>query len=187
MNKSRLKLLVIMSVFITPIILAFLLQPMKDELIAKGSISHGQLVTPQIELIDLAEVAELKGSWTLLTFADKHCGETCLEAMHRIKQVRLTQGEEVKRISRMLISNGKLPVKDLEALNPYIGTKFIRLTDLQYQALTAVIKNNENMKLEDNIYLIDPLGYYMMKFPNSMVPKGIIMDLKYLLKNSRIG
>lgn len=187
MNKDKLKLIAVTAAFALPIIFAFVMQPMKDELIEKGSISHGRLVTPQIELVDLAKHSEIKGTWTLVAFAGKHCDKECLDRTYRIQQVRLSQGEEAKRISRLLISNGKLPVTDLENLNPYLGTNFIRLTDSQYQALETVVKNGSKIRLEDNIYLIDPLGYYMMMFPSSMVPKGIIIDLKYLLKNSRIG
>lgn len=187
MTKDKIKLIAVTAVFALPIIFAFIMQPMKDMLIEKGTISNGQLITPQIELKEFSKTADIKGTWTLISFAGKHCDEQCLDSAYKMQQIRLAQGEEAKRVSRMLVSNGKLPVPDLEALNKYMGTKQIRLTELKYNSLVNVIKNNEEMKIEDNLYLVDPLGYYMMIFPNDMVPKGIIMDLKYLLKNSRIG
>ncbi len=187
MNKGRLKLIAVMAVFVLPIIFAFVLQPLKEDLVDGDSLSHGKLVTPQVELKDLASLSKLRGKWTLLAFAGKHCDASCLDNMYRIQQIRLTQGEGSKRVARMLISEGKLPVKDLENLNPYIGTQFIRLDAKQYEKLVTLMQKNIENEITDNIYLIDPLGYYMMTFDNGLVPKGIIRDLKHLLRNSRVG
>lgn len=185
--KSRIKLVVIFSVFLLPILFAFILQPLKEDLVEDGSLSHGVLVTPQVEMTALADISKIKGTWTLLAFAGKHCDKECLDSVYKIQQIRLTQGESSKRVSRMLISNGKLPVKDLENLNPYIGTRFVRLNEEQYKLITSVVEKQIDNGLTENIYLIDPLGYYMMTFSNDLIPKGIIADLRRLLKNSRVG
>ena len=39
----------------------------------------------------------------------------------------------------------------------------------------------------DHIYLIDPLGNLMMRFPKDADPARMVKDLKRLLKISRIG
>jgi len=39
----------------------------------------------------------------------------------------------------------------------------------------------------DAIYLIDPLGNIMMRFPSDLEPGKVLKDLKHLLKVSRIG
>lgn len=187
MNKNKLKLIAISAVFVLPIIFAFLLQPLKDVFIEKGSMSHGQLISPQVKLEELGKLAKITHTWTLLAFAGKHCNAACLDSVYKIQQIRLTQGEESKRISRMLISDGELAVKDLENLNPYIGTQFVRLESEQYKAVSSIMKMHIKNGVMDNIYLIDPLGYYMMTFSNELVPKGIITDLRLLLKNSRVG
>jgi len=187
MNTSKLKLIAILVIFVSPILFAFLLQPFKEAFIEKGTISHGELVSPQVKLNELAKLTKITKTWTLMAFAGEHCDEACLDTVFRIRQIRLTQGEESKRVSRLLISQGKLPVKDLENLNPFLGTQFLRLSPAQYEAVTSIMKTQISNNIKDNIYLIDPLGYYMMTFSNELVPKGIITDLRYLLKNSRIG
>lgn len=187
MRKDRVKLIAVVLVFALPIIFAFILQPLKDAFIAEGTISHGNIVSPQVELSELAKKAPIKGVWTLLAFADQHCDQRCLDNVYKMQQVRLAQGEESKRVARMLISNGKLPVKDLESLTPYNGTQNVRLSESEYKQLSKIISSQIDNDLEGNIYLIDPLGYYMMTFPNSLVPKGVITDLRLLLKNSRVG
>jgi hypothetical protein len=42
-------------------------------------------------------------------------------------------------------------------------------------------------RAEDTIYLVDPLGNLMMRWPKDPDPKKISGDLKKLLKYSRIG
>jgi len=42
-------------------------------------------------------------------------------------------------------------------------------------------------RAEDAIYLVDPLGNLMMRWPKDPDPKKISSDLKKLLKYSRIG
>jgi len=41
--------------------------------------------------------------------------------------------------------------------------------------------------LQNAIYLVDPLGNLMMRFPPDLEPKSLLKDLKHLLKVSRIG
>ena len=45
----------------------------------------------------------------------------------------------------------------------------------------------ENGNPADHIYLIDPLGNLMMRFPRDADPSRMIKDLQRLLKYSRIG
>lgn len=186
MNKNRLKLIAVIAAFIAPILIAFLMQPLKDDLVKEGTINHGKLITPQIELNQLAEKIKIKGTWTLLSFANKNCNEICLDNVFKMQQIRQTQGEERSRVSRLLISNGKLPVADLQKLDEFRGTQFLRLDNDAYLSLLNIMSKNETDVI-NSLYLIDPLGYYMMEFPDSLVPKGIITDLRHLLKNSRIG
>jgi hypothetical protein len=39
----------------------------------------------------------------------------------------------------------------------------------------------------DHVYLVDPLGNLMLRFPRDPDPSGMIKDLQRLLKYSRIG
>lgn len=39
----------------------------------------------------------------------------------------------------------------------------------------------------DHIYIVDPLGNLMLRFPADPDPKGIMKDMKQLLKASQIG
>jgi len=38
-----------------------------------------------------------------------------------------------------------------------------------------------------HIYLVDPLGNLMLRFPAQVDPKGMMKDLRLLLKASQIG
>ena len=49
------------------------------------------------------------------------------------------------------------------------------------------LKNDSNPLKAERIYISDPLGNLMMSYPPDINPKGILKDLKKLLRASRIG
>jgi len=60
--------------------------------------------------------------------------------------------------------------------------------DEQLQLSDQVYKAQEGMEpLDDAIYLIDPFGNIMLRFPPDLEPKSMLKDVKHLLKVSRIG
>ena len=42
-------------------------------------------------------------------------------------------------------------------------------------------------KIDNAIYLIDPFGNIMLRFPPDLKPNSMLKDIKHLLKVSRIG
>ncbi|MDF3010766.1 MAG: hypothetical protein K0S03_1562, partial [Burkholderiales bacterium] len=82
------------------------------------------------------------------------------------------QGKDMERIERLwLVSDGGAPRAEL--LAAIEGTRVIALED---PAFTP-----------DHIYLVDPLGNLMLRFPREPDPSRIIRDLQRLLRYSRIG
>ena len=55
------------------------------------------------------------------------------------------------------------------------------------QAINAWLPVEPGGNPVDHMYLIDPLGNLMMRWPKDPDPKKISSDLKKLLKYSRIG
>ncbi len=62
-------------------------------------------------------------------------------------------------------------------------------TQLEVAKLTAQLEENKEVTpLETKkVYLIDPLGNLMMQYPADFKTRGLIRDLRHLLKWSRIG
>ena len=60
-------------------------------------------------------------------------------------------------------------------------------TDMLQGFLTQFRISNDDAAVEGRVYLVDPLGNLMMRYPVDAKPKGILKDILRLLKTSWIG
>lgn len=153
------------------------------------SINYGELMKvallpdPSLQTTDNkpAKLSELRGKWIMLTVDSGACAQACADKLYVMRQVRLVQGKHMDRIERVLL------LDDAASLNPqskidYADTHFLRAqkTELlrQLPARTAQ---------RDHIYLIDPLGNLVLRYPPNPDPRNMIKDLTRLLNVSKIG
>ena len=98
-----------------------------------------------------------------------------------MRQVRLTQGANRDRIERAwLIDDDVRPVSQLAA--DYAGTHQVLAKDSP-----LITQLPADASVRDHIYVIDPLGNLMMRFPRDADPSRMKKDVMRLLKVSRIG
>lgn len=126
-------------------------------------------------------LAELKGKWIMLQLDASACGEDCRQKLYYMRQVRKAQAQEMDRIERVwLVTDGGVPRADI--LRDFEGTHVARADDATL--LAALPADGDRT---DHIYLIDPLGNIVLRYPQNPDPKKMIKDLERLLKYSRIG
>lgn len=126
-------------------------------------------------------LAELKGKWIMLQVDASSCDPRCRQALYHMRQVRTAQGKEMDRIERVwLLTDGGAP--DAELLRQHEGTRVARLDD---SVLEAALPADAGRSA--HIYLIDPLGNVMLRYPENPDPKRMIKDFERLLKYSRVG
>lgn len=196
-RKSRIKLLLVFATFFGPLLLAFVwLQMVKDDPVI-GASSNGQLIVPATPLepfslneINVGEFNEssLKDVWSMLTIIDGSCEDGCQKNLYHMRQVRLSVAQNMDRVQRIVIVDHEDDLSEEIALQ-HEGLRVVSGSTEQLTLLKDQIKDAES-KLPisaGGIYLIDPHGNLMMRFPDDLNPKGILKDLKHLLKVSRIG
>jgi len=154
-----------------------------------GSTNYGELLEvkplPDVSLrsLDGASFAlsDLQGKWVMLAVDSGDCDASCREKLFKIRQIRLMQGKDMDRIERVwLVSDGVPPDPELARLH-----HGARLLDASGQDLRALLPAQDRPR--DFIYLIDPLGNLMMRYPRDADPNGMKKDIVRLLKVSRIG
>lgn len=124
-----------------------------------------------------------QGKWIMLHADFAECPDYCQKKLHDMRQLRLAQGKEMDRIERVwLILDGK-PLDTL-LMREYDGTHMLRVP---MEPLKAWLPTEQGTAVTDHIYMIDPLGNLMMRFPKDADPNKIKRDLTRLLKASRIG
>lgn len=154
-----------------------------------GQINYGELVNApplppaRVALADGSpfEMAALRGKWVLLTADSARCTDACERKLFTLRQLRLSQGKDMDRIERVWLVTDGGAVADLLAEN-YRGTRFVR--DAQGELVKALPAGRP---AADSIYLIDPLGNIVLRYPADADPKKVIKDLARLLKISGIG
>ena len=131
----------------------------------------------------------LRGKWTLVYIGDADCNDICLQDLYKMRQVRLAQNEDIKRVQRLfLLTDTGIPEALANTLKNYPGMDVALLLPEQADAIASLFAVDEvAVQGAGRVYLVDPLGYLMMYYPPDAEPGGILKDLKKLLKYSRIG
>ena len=137
----------------------------------------------QLQLADGSafQMSNIKGKWILLMVAGGGCDETCERTLFTLRQLRLGQGKDMDRIERTwLISDDVAPPAIVASAYP--GTWMVRA------AGSELLKQLPSERTPaDHIYVVDPLGNLVLRYPCAGDPLRIIKDITRLLKVSRVG
>ena len=152
-----------------------------------GRVNYGELLDPRpLPSVALARLdgtpfalAELKGKWVLLQVDRAACGADCQAKLFDMRQARLAQGQDMARVERvwLLTDNGAPPA---EIARLYDGVAVVRGGAALAAALPAA-------DVRDHVFLVDPLGLLILRFPANADPRGMIKDLQRLLRYSSVG
>ncbi len=182
---NRRTLIFLLVLLCAPVIVSYLLYFWE---VRPASINYGELleVKPMsgtgLNLRDdtIFRIRQLRGKWVLLSVDSGKCDERCLKKLYYMRQVRLVQNKEMNRVERVwLIDDGEAPEADI--LNQYKDGWFVGAKDSEI--LTSI---PAKVSQRDHIYLIDPMGNLMMRFPKDPDPAKMVKDLKRLLQVSQM-
>jgi hypothetical protein len=182
-RRSRLTLWLIVALCAAPVIASYVVfygwHP-------SARVNYGELIEPRpvpiraLRAIDGRTVqwSDLRGQWVLLTVDSGRCDERCRTKLLYMRQVRLAQGKEAERIERVwLVNDGTGPDPALLADHP--GLIVAPVGESELAALPAA------RSAADHVYVVDPLGNVMMRFPRDADPRRMLKDLARLLRHSR--
>jgi cytochrome oxidase Cu insertion factor (SCO1/SenC/PrrC family) len=151
--------------------------------------NYGTLLTPT-SIADVTvrksdgntfDSAGLRGKWVLLMVDSGSCDAFCQGKLYRMRQVRLTQGQNMERIERAwLIDDDALPASRLSA--EFAGTRQI---EAKGSAVLTLLPAETSARA--HIYIVDPLGNVIMRYAGDADATGMKKDLTRLLRASRIG
>lgn len=146
---------------------------------APGTTSnYGTLLEPRP--VAAAPVAALRGKWVLVSFDAGACGASCEKKLYTMRQVRRAQGKAMDRVERLwLVTDGAEPRAEL--LAAIEGTRVARADAAHVTEFAAAGAPG------DHLYLVDPLGNLMLRFPRDPDPGKMVKDLERLLKYSGFG
>lgn len=188
-HQARLKLLLIAAVFFAPVIGAIALFFYFPEHIPAGRVNYGTLVSPARPLpaLALADPAgapaanPLLGKWTLV-YLGHECEAACQARLLLTRQVRLALNQNRGRLQRLYLAPG---VAAAAAARDQLAAEHPDLLVLaETEPRAAAFFQPPD---PDALYLVDPLGNWLMVYAGVVEHKGLHRDLKKLLRVSRVG
>lgn len=158
-----------------------------------GRTNYGDILDPRkYPMPDLAVMTldgkptaleAYKGKWIMVQADAGACDASCHKKLYEMRQLRLTQGKAMQRIERVWLITDAEPL-ETTLMREYDGTRMLRANPA---ALEKWLPAEAGTKVSDHIYMIDPLGNLMMRFPKDADPNKIKQDLGKLLRASSIG
>jgi ferric-dicitrate binding protein FerR (iron transport regulator) len=151
--------------------------------------NYGELIEPrplpdpELRRLDGSayRLSQLRGKWILLQIDSGVCREACRKRLLYMRQARLAQGRDAERIERVwLLDDAAVPdpalLRDHEGLNVARARNGTFLAEFPHWEGPA-----------GHIYVVDPLGTLMLRFPGDPDERRMLNDLARLLRASRIG
>jgi hypothetical protein len=184
-------LYLLLAVCVAPVIAsytAYYLMP------PSGRTNYGALIEPQRPLPALTlrrldgtalPATSLRGSWLMVQVDGGACDAACEKKLWQMRQVRLTTGKDADRVRRVWLIVDDAPLATA-VIREFDGTLFLRARSDEVAAFLP-LPAEPSARLADHIWLIDPLGNLMLRWPRDADPNRMKKDLIKLLKASGIG
>jgi hypothetical protein len=184
---GRLRMLMVLLACAAPVVASYftyyVIRP-------EGRRNFGTLIEPQrplpaIEGLDLqgksVPLPSLKGQWLFVTVSGGACDTACQSNLYLQRQLREGLGKEKDRLDRVWLIDDAAPVP------PDIQPALKDATVLRVPAadLAQWLVPEEGQTLHAHLYLVDPLGNWMMRFPAALTAEKapqVKRDLDRLLR-----
>jgi len=171
-----------------------------------GRVNAGDLIVPPrpspalaLPLQGAGETAPdfLQHKWSLLYVEHGSCAERCRTTLYETRQVRLALDRDMDRVQRVFIAEPACcdfqwlrdQHPDLLAirLTPAAAPLLALLPGAAASPAAGAGSSGAGGANAQRIYVIDPLGNVMMSYAPDATPKGMLEDMKRLLRLSHIG
>ena len=167
---GRWKMIALMLVCAAPVIASyFTYYVVRPE----GRRHYGELISPQVELPQVkvknlqgepVSLHDLKGQWLLVTVGSGRCEARCQENLYFQRQLREMMGKEKDRLDRVWLLSDDAPVD--AGLLPALNQAHVLRVD--GAVLQAWLKPAAGHDVSEHLYVLDPMGHHMMRFPARM-------------------
>ena len=178
-NRKRIGLILIVALFATPIVIAYLLNAAGWRPTAMRN--YGTLIEPPRDLTQARFVLadgqalpwkDADWSWTLFALPGPDCAKRCLERIDELRRARLTLNQNAHRV-RIVVLDASLAADALAPLKPAEAAHDVdaKLADLSPATPDDVA-----------VALVDPHGFLILHYPAKYNGNLLRKDLARLIK-----
>ncbi|MBI3898075.1 MAG: SCO family protein [Gammaproteobacteria bacterium] len=161
--------------------------------------NYGELVQPA-RPIDNVAVRELdgtsvnfnslRGKWTLLYFGSAECLKPCVDNLYKMRQLVDAQGQQAHRLQRVFVVTDARALDALRyTLADYPQTRVLLgdTESVRQLAMQFALKAGSPLDNLHRLYVVDPIGNFMMSYPADADLRRMNKDIGLLLRTSQLG
>jgi len=125
----------------------------------------------------------LRGQWLMVVVGPASCEATCEQRFFLQRQLRQMVGREGERLDKVWLITDDAPVS--AALRESLGGK-VPVTVLRADgaAVARWLEPEAGHQLAEHLYIVDPMGEWMMRVPAKPEPARVKRDISRLLRAS---
>jgi len=133
--------------------------------------------TPSGESVPMTS---LMHQWLFVSVSDSACDATCTQHLYLQRQIREGLGREKDRVDWVWLRTGEA------ALSPQLqaATAQAQVLHVSEDAIAQWLQPAEGHRLSDHLFVVDPMGNWMMRFEPHADPSKMRRDLSRLLRAS---
>ena len=150
-------------------------------------IEPSRALPPALPLRDLdgnvVDAASLAGQWLLVVVGDAACLADCEQRLFMQRQLREMTGRERDRIDKLWLITDDAPLRP-ELRAAMQAEPAMQVLRVPRAALAGWLEPQAGQPLEAHLYIVDPLGQWMMRAPPQADPSKLKRDIDRLLRGS---
>lgn len=186
---GRLKMLLVLLACAAPVVASyftyFVIRP-------EGRSNYSSLIVPTRAMPALPwrtlegtviDTPSLRGQWLLISVGASDCAGACERRLFMQRQLREMLGRERDRLDKIWLVTDDAPLKPelRAALDTAVPVRVLRVPRAD---LARWLEPAPGQALEDHLYIVDPMGEWMMRAPPEPEPARLKRDLERLLRAS---
>jgi hypothetical protein len=152
-----------------------------------GTLIEPQRPVPAVTATSLegksVNLQDLRDQWLLVSVAGGACDASCTNNLYFQRQLREALGKDKDRLDRVWLVDDASPVP--EAIQPALkGATVLRVA---HADLEAWLRPQDGHALSEHLYVVDPMGNWMLRFPSGIsleTAPQVKRDLERLMRAS---
>lgn len=190
-RSGRIKMLLVLAACAAPVVASyfayFVLRP-------QARTNYSTLIEPtrpmpsSLPLSDIngrsVQARSLGGQWLIVVVAGGACDGPCEKALYLQRQLREMTGRERDRIDKVWLIPDDAAVRPELLAAVTAAPAPVWVLRVPREALAAWLQPAPGETLERHLYIVDPMGKWMMRAPADPEPARLKRDIERLLRAS---
>jgi hypothetical protein len=190
--RGRLQFLLLAALFFAPLLAAVLLYFVFPQWTPSGRVNKGELIDPARPIPTIEALNEsgqpagdrvLRGRWSFVYIGGTDCDAACVDKLYQIRQLRTLLNEKRLRVRRVYLAPSPAAAAAAHAQLAAEHPDLLFLADTANADYRRFFEGGDPQSL----YLVDPLGNWLMRYAGDTDPKDVLSDIRKLLRISQIG